>query len=251
MKEKIDSMDRIGQRKQNRSGFWMEIVEYNNSKDVAVKFDINGLVVRHVTWHNFQTGCVANKDAMSHKNKEVRLGETRVMNNGLSATIIDYKSSKNITVEFEDGVIVDNRTYYKFTVGEIGHPTIVFQNAISVPEFSINYYLKDLGFKKIKSGEWKNKGFGDYELDFYHKEKNFAIEYDGAIHNRPSSKKNEQVKNSLCAKLGIKLYRIRDPYLKGDAPCGYRTNKDIDVMFIADGRVVSYSTLESGSLRFL
>ena len=149
-------------------------------------------------------------------NASARLGETKIMHNGLSATITEYYNSKNITVQFEDGVIVKNRTYYKFQLGEIGHPNIAFQNTMSVQEFAIGYYLKHFGFVKIKSGEWKNVGFADYELDFYHPEKNIAIEYDGAIHKRESSIKNEKIKNALCKKMDIILYRIRDQYLIND-----------------------------------
>ena len=141
MATRIDLKSRLGQRNQNGSGLWMEVVEYNNSKDIAVKFDIDGFVVKHVTWNNFKKGHVANKATLVPKNKETRLGETRVMNNGLMATIVEYKGVKNITVQFEDGVRVDKRTYYKFTLGEIGHPAVVFQNTMSVPEFSINYYF--------------------------------------------------------------------------------------------------------------
>jgi hypothetical protein len=216
MKEKIDPQNRVGQRNQNTSGLWMEVIEYKTATDITVRFDANGQVVKNVTWRNFKTGSVANRAVPLRKNKEMRLGETRVMNNGLRATITEYHSAKNITVKFEDGVIVYKKTYYKFSLGEIGHPPIMFQNTLSLPEFSIGYYLNDLGFKKIKSGEWEDRGFDNYELDFYNEEKRIAVEYDGAIHNRKSSQKNEKIKNELCQKLGIRLYRIRDPYLKNN-----------------------------------
>lgn len=51
-----------------------------------------------------------------------RLGETNTMKNGLSASIVRYKSSAEIDVQFEDGIIVKHRSYFRFQVGSIGYP---------------------------------------------------------------------------------------------------------------------------------
>lgn len=213
-KTELQRQERLGQRRKNISGYWMEVIEYLNSDCVTVKFDVNGYIATNVTWYRFNTGNVKCKGMPDARVINSRVGETGIMNNGLQATIIEYRRADDIDVEFEDGVIVTNKAYCQFQKGSIGHPNVQFQNTMSLPEFAISYYLNRLGFVKIKAGEGQSLGLENYELDFYHPEKKFAIEYDGAIHNRESSQNNEIIKNQLCNEANIPLYRIRDPYLK-------------------------------------
>ena len=49
---------------------------------------------------------------MRNKLKQ-RIGETVIANNGLKATLIDYRRSDDIDVRFEDGTIVTGIRYYK------------------------------------------------------------------------------------------------------------------------------------------
>lgn len=51
-----------------------------------------------------------------------RLGEKRTATNGLVMTIIEYNSAMNISVQFETGEVVRNKTYSNFTRGNIGLP---------------------------------------------------------------------------------------------------------------------------------
>ena len=60
----------------------------------------------------------ANKERLQRLEKE-RLGEERVMKCGLKCTIIEYPNSKHITVEFENGKIVKNKSYAYFLIGNI------------------------------------------------------------------------------------------------------------------------------------
>ena len=53
-----------------------------------------------------------------------RIGETRLMNCGMKATIVDYKNAENIDIEFEDGVVVTYKAYNSFKNGNIKHPHI-------------------------------------------------------------------------------------------------------------------------------
>ena len=51
-----------------------------------------------------------------------KIGEERIMNNGLKAKIIEVYNYRNITVEFEDGYTIRNRTYSNFVRGTIKNP---------------------------------------------------------------------------------------------------------------------------------
>lgn len=53
-----------------------------------------------------------------------RVGETRVMNCGMKATIIRYGGYNDIDVRFEDGKVVVHKAYDKFKKGSIAHPNI-------------------------------------------------------------------------------------------------------------------------------
>lgn len=54
-----------------------------------------------------------------------RTGETRVMNNGLSAKIIRYRNNTDIDIEFCNGQNVFNRPYGDFKRGQISCPLII------------------------------------------------------------------------------------------------------------------------------
>ena len=54
----------------------------------------------------------------------MRTGETKLMNNGQTATIIEYNNATNITVKFSDGTIVKNRRYLSFKRGNIKNPNL-------------------------------------------------------------------------------------------------------------------------------
>lgn len=55
---------------------------------------------------------------------EKRIGETRLMNCGMKATIISYKNAENIDVQFEDNEVLKWRSYQSFKRGEIRHPKV-------------------------------------------------------------------------------------------------------------------------------
>ena len=61
---------------------------------------------------------------------ETRLGETRMMNCGMEATIIRYENNRDIDVRFEDGTVAKHRTYNQFKKGNIAHPSTTAENRL-------------------------------------------------------------------------------------------------------------------------
>ena len=116
---------RIGEKKVANNGLLMEIVGYTCCTDIVVRFE-DGIVVK-TTYNNFAKGNVTNPiwgaTSVKSKNPE-RLGEVATANNGLKMKIIAYRSSTDVDIQFEDGVIVRNRCYHDFKQGTIGHPII-------------------------------------------------------------------------------------------------------------------------------
>ena len=56
--------------------------------------------------------------------KTDRLGETRMMNCGMEATIIRYGTCADIDVRFEDETVAVHKTYNAFKKGEIANPNM-------------------------------------------------------------------------------------------------------------------------------
>ena len=52
-----------------------------------------------------------------------RLGETKMMNCGMKATIVQYGRYEDIDVRFEDGSMVEHKAYSAFKKGEIAIQT--------------------------------------------------------------------------------------------------------------------------------
>lgn len=207
--------ERIGARKKMNSGLFAVIKNYRGTKDVDVEFEIDGAITYHKSWYDFQRGKIAHPTIVPVAHREVRLGETKEMNNGLLAEIVKYDGYADIDVKFLlDGAIVHNTSYKLFKQGSIAHPMIHSIFTLSIQEFAVGYYLKQLGFRKVKKGEWKDRGFGMMELDFYNEEHHLAIEVDGSVHNKDGGFERDLHKNSKCKEFGIKLYRLRDQALK-------------------------------------
>ena len=64
--------------------------------------------MKHRKYREFKKGEIANPNM-----KASRLGKTRMMNCGMETTIIRYNTAKDIDIRFEDGTVVEHRTYNK------------------------------------------------------------------------------------------------------------------------------------------
>lgn len=113
-----NSKNRLGETRMTTYGLEMTIIEYRNTHDIDVKFS-NGTVLCHRSYYDFRNGLIR-----PYAIDTSRIGETNKASNGLMMTIIDYRGSLDLDVQFEDGVIVTNVEYSKFVSGMIRHPKI-------------------------------------------------------------------------------------------------------------------------------
>lgn len=130
-----DYQERVGKKNIAKNGLEMTIKEYRRYDDIDVEFE-DGYVHKHTTYKCFETGYVSHPkhkvrnykprygpdETKRKKNKNKRLGDTKRMKNGMMCTIVDYRHSKDIDVEFEDGVKVYHKNCGNFDKGNIGHP---------------------------------------------------------------------------------------------------------------------------------
>jgi hypothetical protein len=191
----------IGKKNVSNEGYPMTIIDYISWDKVLVRFD-NGYET-YTTASAFDAGQVRNPQVTLDN----RIGQQSTATNGQIMTIIGYRNSNDIDVQFEDGTIVEHKSMYAFYRGVINNPNKVTKRKTSVNEFAILFYLERYGFKKMPCGSMQNLGFGKKELDCYNEDKLIAIEYDGgAWHTNPI---RDIDKNQICANNKIFLYRIR------------------------------------------
>ena len=182
------------------------VIRYATCNNIDVQFE-DGTIIKNTKFKSFMKGSIANPNYKKH------IGFTKVMNNGMSATVIGQNGCEDLTILFADGTVVEHVRSCHFLRGKDSNPNLQSSNATSLQEFAIYYYLRDFGFEKIAHGQGKYLGIGNYEFDFYNHDKNIAIEYDGHVHDFDESVQRDVDKNRLCQSLGIKLYRLRSPRL--------------------------------------
>lgn len=205
--------ERLNTRWKTNAGLWVTVIDYKGVCNVTVMFD-DGAIVKDRMWECVISGEIAHPSVAPVLNGAGRVNEIREMNNGKLVQLVAYHAWDNVDLVFlEDGARVFHVYYDHFKNGVVAHPNKKCTNALSLQEFAISYYLSKFGFRKLEQGEWKDKGFGKMEIDFYHDGLNIGIEYDGAIHAMESCIKKDLYKNVKCEELGVTLYRLRDPNL--------------------------------------
>ena len=103
-----------------------KIIAYRGTNDIDVQF-ADGTIVKHKTYHNFMEGKIANINICKKRTHEAslkRTGEKRIMNCGMEAEIICYRSSTDIDVRFADQTIIKNKSYGSFVRGCISNPNL-------------------------------------------------------------------------------------------------------------------------------
>lgn len=110
---------RLGETNMMNCGMEATIIRYNTCKDFDVRFE-DGAIATCKDYKRFRKGGIAHPSTTA----EGRLGETRMMSCGMKATIIRYGNNTDIDVCFEDGTIVEHKTYNAFEKGGIAHRSL-------------------------------------------------------------------------------------------------------------------------------
>ena len=118
---KASAENRLGETRMMNCGMAATIIRYGNNGDIDVRFG-DGTIVEHRTYDQFKKGTIINQNIKA--SAENRLGETRMMNCGMEATIIRYGNATDIDVRFEDGKVVGHKVYNRFKRGEIAHRSL-------------------------------------------------------------------------------------------------------------------------------
>lgn len=137
-------VNRVGEVKKANNGLMMRIIAYRSRRDIDIEFE-DGVIVYHRRYDNFILGSIKHPNVknlnqvnagfqhksnlsnnnISSRNTEAKrkyMGMIKTMNNGRSAKLINYIDWGNISVEFDDGTIVTQRTMSSFLNGQISNP---------------------------------------------------------------------------------------------------------------------------------
>lgn len=107
--------DRTGERYTTNEGYEVEIVEYFSACDITLKY-ADETILKKVFFSALKNGQV--------KKPQNKVGEKYVNNEGQKAEIIEYISSVNITVKFEDNIVVGNLQYDNIKRGAFKNPYV-------------------------------------------------------------------------------------------------------------------------------
>jgi len=113
----------------------MTVIAYRSSEDIDVQFE-DGSIRQGVRWDCFKEGRICLPSLSREGQRSARIGETRLMSNGMNAKIIRYKNATDIDVEFEDGEIAKGKTYKNFRCGYVAHPNKVSTKALLLEKAS-------------------------------------------------------------------------------------------------------------------
>ena len=97
---------------------FMTIIEYKDYHHVTVQFD-DGEIAHNKHYSSFKKGEIKHPKQTPNAKKHSRLGESRMMNCGSEATIVEYRNADDIDIVFEDGSIRQGVTYFNFQRGTI------------------------------------------------------------------------------------------------------------------------------------
>ena len=114
----VAKIDRLGETRMMCCDMEATIIRYGKYSDIDIRFE-DGKVVVHKKYNQFKKGEIANPNMKA--SAENRLGETRMMNCGMKATIIRYGGCNDIDVRFEGGTVVKDRQYKDFKKGKIAN----------------------------------------------------------------------------------------------------------------------------------
>ena len=221
-----NTKDRLGEAREMKCKMEATIIRYGSAKDIDVRFK-DGTIAKHKTYNLFKEGGIANPNMKV--SAEDRLGETRMMNCGMEATIIRYNTNKDIDVRFKDGTLVKHRQYREFKKGEIANPNI----KASAKNCFGETRMMNCGMEAtiIRYGKYTDIDVC-FEDGAMVKHKAYSAFKKGNIAH-PSTTAKARLGKTRMMNCGMETTIIR-----------YNTAKDIDIRF-EDGTVVEHRTYNS------
>lgn len=246
LKTNPQTKNRVGETNVSTCGQIMKIVKYKDAHDIDVEFE-DGTVVKHKEYKQFKKGTIKNPNCGIYDIYLKRLGEITTSTCGQKMKIIRYNNKKDIDVEFEDGTIVEHRSYLNFKEGTIRNPNY---NSINVKAKNTHEGETKINVDGLKMTILVYRRSKDCDVIFEDgtivEHQSYAHFNSGRITNPEYRKKaaeiikQEKVNETSTSSAGQKMKIIR-----------YGGCDDIDIEF-EDGTIVykqKYSCFKKGLIR--
>ena len=214
---------RLGETRVMKCGMAATIIRYGNSGDIDVRFE-DDTIIKNRQYGQFKKGTIVNQDIKA--SAESRLGETRMMNCGMEATIIRYESAKDMDVCFKDGAIATCKDYKRFRKGGIAHPSTTAEGRLGETR------MMSCGMKatiiRYENADDINICFEDGKVVEHKTYRAFKKGY--IAHQNTNVPVEARLGETQMMNCGMKATIIR-----------YGNNTDIDICF-EDGKIVEHKT---------
>jgi hypothetical protein len=105
--------NRTGEKYITNEGYEVEIIEYFSAKNITIQYE-DGITVKNVFFSALKNGQV-----LKPYN---RVGEIYISNEGQKAEIVEYDSSVNVTIKFEDDNVINGYKYHNLKTGHFKNP---------------------------------------------------------------------------------------------------------------------------------
>jgi hypothetical protein len=137
-------ISRAGEKFINNQGYEAEITTWINSNNCTVKFIESGEIVENVTYFQVKTKSIK-------RPKSSKLGEVYTTTEGYKIQVVEYFNSQNVSVAFEDGFVLRNRSYLNIKQGEVKNPN--HRSVHRIGYFGIGKYI--VKENRVYFNKWK------------------------------------------------------------------------------------------------
>lgn len=215
----------VGSQKVMRNGHMCTIIDVRGYEDFDVRFD-NGVVNEHQNMSNWKRGTVGFPlEYVEIMYAKLRVGLRKIMNNGVGAAIVVYRSSNDMDILFDTGELKQCVRYCNFIRGTIA---------------TSERFCK-VGMQSVMSNGMMA------EIIAYRKYSDIDIQFkDGVVRNHVGCKEFKKGYIAHDTKDEIRLSRIGETVLHKKlgmimSIIEYRSAVDIDVQF-EDGAIAKNKT---------
>ena len=176
------------------------------------------------------------------EHKYARVGKSMIMRNGMTATIIEYRSANDLDVKFADGTIVTSKTWQSFCNGKIANPSLKFVSPLIAERLNETRIMNNSMEATViayRSHSDIDVQFSDGAIAYNKTYTNFKKGDIPHPNNSPESKKQRRCGETRTMNNGLKATII-----------AYHGSDKIDVQF-EDGQIVRskrYSSFQKGSI---
>jgi hypothetical protein len=140
-----------------KTGDMCIVIEYNNAHDLTIMFE-DGTIVYNICSSNLTKGLIKNPNY--YKTKLINI---KFKCNNEIVTIIEYNNAHDITIQFEDGTIINNIQLSNLKTGNVKNKNpLKLSNSIIKNLYNIGY----LGIGKYNS---INNPYYSYYLRMFHR----------------------------------------------------------------------------------